>query len=63
MAKILDIHGDKSPLQLMFADKVCGKCGDKAMVIQEDGEENQEFFCFKHSPERFKEIWYHGHDK
>lgn len=63
MATINDIHGDKSPLQLMFANKVCEECGAEATVIQEDEEENQKFFCFEHSPARFKEIWYHGNDK
>lgn len=63
MTKITDVHGNKSPLSAMFEGKVCGECGAEATVIQEDEERNEKFFCFEHSPVRFKEIWHHGNDQ
>jgi len=60
--KELFASSDKSPLQIMFAGKVCEECGAKATVMESDPEENKRFFCQEHAPANFKKWWYDDND-
>ena len=62
MIPTLDIHGDKSQLQLMFVNQVCKECGVKATVLVCDAEENETFLCYQHAPANYKKWWLDDND-